>query len=50
MDMFCRGPSVEVVERGGGGPPTGIDLPHRDSVRVGLYYLAKIITTLAESK
>ena len=48
MDMICRGPSVEVVERG--EPPTGIDLPYRDSGRVDLFYLAKIIIILAESK
>ena len=35
----------------GGKPPTGIDLPYtRDSGRVDLFYLAKIIITVAESK
>ena len=36
----------------GGKPPTGIDLPYtRDSTgRVDLFYLAKIIITVAESK
>ena len=47
MDMICRGRSVEVVEKG--EPPTGIDLQYtRDSGRVDLFYLAKII--IAESK
>ena len=33
----------------GGKPPTGIDLPYRDSGRVDLFYLAKIIITLSEN-
>ena len=49
MDMICGGPSVEVVERG--ETPTGIDLPYtRDSGRVDLFYLPKIIITVADSK
>ena len=49
MDIICGGPSVEVMESG--ETPTGIDLPYtRDSGQVDLFYLAKIIITVAESK